>query len=92
MKMFIETLESLHANEMFFRLEDDEQGYYLSLIDRQYYPRVTADNLNDGYKIVMENTNNLLERTMIGGKDWIIRFTGETIEDVFNQLNEYLEK
>lgn len=48
-------LETLHEKELHFRLEDDEEGYYLSIIDRKKYPRVRVDNMAEGVEMIIRN-------------------------------------
>jgi hypothetical protein len=82
--------ELLHKREVFFRFENDEDGYILSIIDRSGYPRVWADNFRDGQmRIIAESADNTINRTVMGEKDWIARFTVETIEQCVVEFNEW---
>lgn len=84
-----ELLEVMNKSETFFRLENDENGFYLSIIDRQKYPRIWADNLNDSSEIIAESAENLLNRYTTGGRDWSERFFGENIGDLLPKLAKY---
>lgn len=71
----------LNDREIFFRFENDEDGYYLSIIDRKQYPRVWADKMREGkVEMLAETTDSLISRTTIGDKDWTHRFDDQTIE------------
>jgi hypothetical protein len=83
-------LAALHTNEIFHRLENDEEGFYLSIINRQVFPRVWADTQNDGqFEVLAESTEHLLERTVLHSKDWQARFSSETIEGLIPQVIEW---
>lgn len=87
-------LSNLHKNGTFFRVEDDEDGYYISIINRQIYPRVWADIFANGdTKVIAETAENILNRTVaISEKDWSERFFGETIEEALNKVKASLNK
>lgn len=74
-----------------FRLENDEEGFYFSIIDRQVYPRIWADNFCDGKNIIIAETpENILNRTVLIGKDWITRFFGTTLLEVLTKADEHI--
>jgi len=82
--------ELLNKREVFFRFENDEDGYHLSIIDRQIYPRIWADNSRDSKEsIIAETPDNILEKAMIGGKDWTVRLFGKTIQDCIDEFNKW---
>lgn len=81
-----DALKELQRIEFFFRIENDEAGYYLSIIDRKKYPRVWADNYNDGATVIFESEESLLQRTTIGGKDWTARYFFETPDELLNKV------
>lgn len=85
-------ISRLRKKEIFFRLEDDEEGFHLSIINRQVYPRVWADNFADGkIEVIAESAENILNRTVaISEKDWNERFFGETLEEVFSELDKWM--
>lgn len=83
-------LNDLHSKEVFFRFENDEEGYYLSIIDRQKYPRIWADNMEDGtVEVLAETTDHLINRTVVGGPDWTVRLFGETIEKLMEEFDKW---
>ena len=86
-----DVLSRLHKADYHFRLEDDEEGFYLSIIDRQVYPRIWADNFQDnGDKIICETPDNLLQRTVIADKDWNERWFGESIDECLYKAYEWM--
>jgi len=89
----ISILNILHQKDIHFRLENDEEGFYLSIIDREIYPRIWADNYHDNRnKIFAETTENLLNRTVLAGKDWSVRFYGDSVDKVFFKCYEFLKE
>lgn len=83
-------LEVLREKEIYFRLESDEDGFYLSIIDRKVYPRIWADKFQDGkIEIIAESVDNIINKTILAEKDWSERFTGETINDCIQQVIEW---
>lgn len=86
-----DVLSRLHKAEYHFRLEDDEEGYYLSIINRQIYPRIWADNFQGNEdKIMAETTDNLLNRTIPAEKDWYERWFGESVDECLYQAYEWM--
>lgn len=86
-----DVLSRLHNAEYFFRLEDDDNGFYLSIITRKVYPRVWADNFQDGLvKIIAETSDNILNRTVLAEKDWQERWFGESIDECLFQAYEWM--
>ena len=86
-----DVLSRLHKAEYHFRLEDDEEGYYLSIINRQIYPRIWADNFQvNEYKIIAETTDHLLNRTILAEKDWSERWVGESVDECLYQAYEWM--
>jgi hypothetical protein len=86
-----ELFTTLAIKEMYLRLENDEEGYYLSVIDRSHYPRVWADNFQSQQSfIAAETTDHLIERTVLVENDWLIRCTGETIDEVVEECENWL--
>lgn len=84
-------LSRLHKAGYHFRLEDDEEGYYLSIINRQVYPRIWADNFHgDEEKIIAETTDSLLNRTVLAEKDWSERWFGESINECLYRAYEWM--
>lgn len=75
--------------EVYFRFENDEDGYYLCIINRQIFPRVWADNLNDSATIIAESEESLINRTVLGEIDWKHRFSGTSLQDCINQFNDH---
>lgn len=90
--LLCDVLERLHKAEIFFRMEDDEEGYYISIINRQIYPRVWVDNFaNEDVEVICESAENILNRTVaISEKDWSERFFGETIDEVVKKVNDWM--
>lgn len=85
--------EVLHKKEIFFRFENDEEGFYLSIIDRQHYPRIWADNFQDAPKgIIAESVENVINRTVLAEKDWELRLFGKTIEDLLLELQSFIKE
>lgn len=81
--MLEDILKVLHDREIFFRFENDEEGYYLSIIDRQQYPRIWADNdKNCKTKIIAETIEHVIDKTVLAEKDWEERFFGKTIREL----------
>ncbi len=88
---WISVMNELHRRDLHYRLEDDENGYYLSIINRKKYPRVWADNFKDTtHEIIIESTDHLIERNTIGERDWSQRFTGETLKECFEDCEKWL--
>ena len=86
-----DVLSRLHNAEWHFRLEDDEEGFYLSIINRQVYPRIWSDNFQDNEdKIICESPESLLERTVMSGKDWSERWFGESIDECLYKAYEWM--
>jgi len=81
---------ALAAKEMYMRLENDEEGYYLSVIDRARYPRVWADNFQSQQSFIAETTGHLIERTVLAENDWLVRCTGKTIDEVVEECENWL--
>lgn len=71
-----------------FRLENDDDGFYLSIVDRSKYPRVWIDNAIDNpQKMIAESVEHIEQRTNpFLEKDWSVRYFGKTIEDLILQL------
>jgi len=87
-----DVLSRLHKAEWWFRLEDDENGFYLSIINRGIYPRIWADShANGDIKVICESAENILNRTIaISEKDWSERWSGETIDECLYQAYEWM--
>lgn len=87
-----DVFSSLQKADIFFRLENDEEGFYLSIINRQIYPRVWADHFADGkIEVIAETSEHLLNRTVaVSEKDWSERFSGESIDEVIQELIEWM--
>jgi len=86
-----DVLSRLHNGEYHFRFEDDESGFYLSIIDRKVYPRVWADNFQDGkIEIIAETSDNILNRTVLAEKDWSERWFGESVDECLYQAYEWM--
>jgi hypothetical protein len=85
-----ELFASLADKEMYMRLENDEEGYYLSVIDRSHYPRVWADNFQVQQSFIAETTDHLIERTVLAENDWLVRCTGKTIDEVVDECENWL--
>jgi hypothetical protein len=80
----------LHKREVFFRFENDEEGFHLSIIDRAKYPRIWVDNSQDNEEtIIAETLDNIINKATIGDKDWLVRLSGKTIEEVYSAFNEW---
>ena len=90
--LLCDVLERLHKAEIFFRMEDAEEGYYISIINRQIYPRVWVDNFaNEDVEVICESAENILNRTVAKSeKDWSERFFGETIDEVVKKVNDWM--
>lgn len=84
--------EKLHEKEIFFRFENDEFGFYISIIDRMSYPRVWVDNDNSRLcgKILTESTESNVKKSTMPGVDWEERFHSETIDGLIEQVEGYL--
>lgn len=88
-----ELLIRLNKIDCFFRIENDEEGYYFSIIDRGEYPRIWADNFQGGkVGIIAETPDNILNKTILSGMDWKQRWHGENIEQIIPQVVEWIEK
>jgi len=86
-----DVLSRLHNAEYHFRFEDDESGFYLSIINRKVYPRVWADNFQDGQiEIIAETSDNILNRTVLAEKDWSERWFGESVDECLYQAYEWM--
>lgn len=83
------TLSLFHQRDVFFRFENDEEGFYLSIIDRKKYPRVWVDNDKEGTEIIAETVDNIINRTIPAEKDWEERFFGKTINDCLAEYNKW---
>ena len=87
-------IDELNKKEFYLRIENDEKGFYLSIIDRKIYPRVWADNFKTSKEeMITESTEHLIQRSVSGSeKDWIVRFDGdlqECIEECFKWIKNY---
>jgi hypothetical protein len=91
---FMELLELiglLHGKDLHFRLEDDENGFYLSIIDRSKYPRVWADNFQSQQSfIVAETVENIINKTVLAENDWLVRCEGETLDECVEECYNWL--
>jgi hypothetical protein len=86
-----DVLSRLHKAGWHFRLEDDEEGFYLCIINRQVYPRIWSDNFQDNEdKIIYETPENLLERTVMAEKDWSERWFGQSVDECLYQAYEWM--
>jgi len=86
-----DVLSRLHNASCHFRLEDDEEGFYLSIIDRKVYPRIWADNFQGNEeKIIAETTDSLLNRTVLAERDWSERWFGESVDECLYQAYEWM--
>ena len=87
-------ISELNKKELFFRIENDEELIYLSIIDRTIYPRVWTDSFKDNSAtIITESDTNLLERSVSGSEiDWLVRFNGKTMQDCINQCVQYINQ
>ncbi len=84
------TLDLFHKREVFFRFENCEDGFYLSIIDRRQFPRIWQDNARDGkVEIIAETTEHMINRIIPSEKDWEQRFFGETIEECMEEFNKW---
>jgi hypothetical protein len=83
------TLSLFHQRDVFFRFENDEEGFYLSIIDRKKYPRVWVDNDKEGAEIIAETVDNIINRAIPAEKDWEERFFGETINECLAEYNKW---
>ena len=89
--MLGDVLGQLRRKDYFFRLENDETGYYLSIIDRKIYPRLWADNFQDNQEcIICESADNMINRTVLAEKDWLVRFFGDTIDECISELHSWI--
>jgi hypothetical protein len=86
----IELFKKLHYHETCFRFENDDDGYWLTIIDRSKYPRLWVDNFHDRQEaVIAESIDNLIEKTMLTEKDWQVRFFGETIEECIAEYEKW---
>ncbi|WP_312364008.1 hypothetical protein [Sphingobacterium sp.] len=86
----MELLNKISEKGFFYRIENDEECVYLSIIDRQVYPRIWSDNVISGdFKIESESDENFIERTFISGKDWAQRWHGDTIDECLQQAEKW---
>lgn len=85
-----ELFAALADKEMYMRLENDEEGYYLSVIDRSRYPRVWADNFQTQQSFIAETTDHLIERTVLAENDWLVRCSGKAIDEVVDECENWL--
>ena len=89
--MGIDAFDEIHKMGYHFRFEDDEEGFYLSIINREEYPRIWVDNFAAGKNdIISETPDHVLERSVLAEKDWSERFFGETIDDCLYKLNKWM--
>ena len=85
-----ELFNELHQCEMYFRFENNDDGYILSIIDRKIYPRVWADNFQDQQiTVITETPENIINKTVLAGKDWTERFYGESIIECISQAIDW---
>ncbi|AGO49635.1 hypothetical protein Phi13:2_gp025 [Cellulophaga phage phi13:2] len=84
-------LSRLHDVGAHFRLEDYEDEFVLSIIDRGIYPRIWSDNFADNQVVIIAETDdNLINRNTIHSKDWKERWYGETLDEVLYEAYEWL--
>lgn len=83
---------ALYYFEWNYRLENDDDMVYATLIDRSKYPRLWLDNQADSKRdIIAESSENVLNRfSPLESKDWIERFEGEDIIEAVNNLCNYI--
>jgi hypothetical protein len=85
-----ELFTHLHYHETCFRFENDDDGYWLTIIDRSKYPRLWVDNFHDRQEaVIAESIDNLINKTILTEIDWQIRFFGETIEECINEYEKW---
>jgi hypothetical protein len=85
-----ELFERLHYHEVCFRFENDDDGYYLTIIDRSKYPRLWVDNFNDRQEaVIAESIDNLINKTILTEVDWQVRLFGETIEGCIAEFQKW---
>lgn len=88
----INLFNSLQAKEVFFRLENDDEGFCLSIIDRSKYPRVWIDNFHDRQvEVIAETVDNIINKTIFTEKDWQARFTCTTIDECIIEFEKWAE-
>lgn len=86
-----ELLRLLHDKDLHFRLEDDENGFYISIIDRSKYPRVWVDNFQSQQSVIVaETVDNIINKTILADKDWYTRFEGETLDECLLECQNWL--
>jgi hypothetical protein len=86
-----ELLILLHSKDLHFRLEDDENGFYISIIDRSKYPRVWIDNFQKRQTVVVaETVDHVINKTILADNDWLARFEGETLDECLLECRNWL--
>lgn len=77
----------------FFRFEnDDENKFAFSIIDRQQYPRVWADNFEAMEHVIVEESDmHAIDRIIMSNNDWLVRFYGD-IDFVLNGITNWVEE
>ncbi len=84
-------LKQLRIMYVFYRLENDEEGFYFSIIDRQVYPRLWQDKrMEDGVTMIAETEEHLLKSLSYTDKDWSDRMFAETMEDLLPLIQIYI--
>lgn len=85
-------IQLLTERHEFYRLENDDNGFYLSIIDRSQrdiYPRVWADNSRDGSVVIAQSKEAFLNDNFLSSKDWSARFFGENIIELSIKVYDY---
>ena len=91
MKLLWPMLEIMKQRWYSYRLENDEEGYYFSIIDMQSYPRLWIDNATGGnVEIVCESLEHEISRkTQQIEKDWSKRFFDTTLNWLVTQVIDF---
>lgn len=87
-----ELFELLHSKDMFYRLENDEDGHVLSIVSRKKYPRIWVDNFADSSPSIIEESVEHIEARLgpLVQMDWRERFYGKKVQDVAIQATAWL--
>lgn len=83
-----EIINDLNNREIFFRIENNDDGFWITHIDRSMFPRIWMDNAVDGrVTIIVESDEHMLQRNSpLPEKDWKQRVFNA---DFYTALNEF---
>jgi hypothetical protein len=89
-----EIIKELNRREVFFRIENNDDGFWITHIDRSKFPRIWVDNNTDNAPTMLaETVEHTLQRcSPLAEKDWRERFFNEDYDQLIKEFAEYIFK